>query len=243
MSQLHTSDPMVVMQSMWMNDVERRLSERVAMLLNKTYRNLRWTWLVGDCEDNTADWLRYHLATCWSDKADRVTLIEMQTRVIGHSQVQRLRRMCVTANIGLDSVRPTDDYLLIHESDLETPVDLIELLLATGKCPIAGWVTMQVNPIENVFYDIWGYRQNGKCFTDVHPYCDNYNPTQPFEVDSVGSVWMMHAEDFVGPDGVRIETEACVEMCEKLRERGRTIWVDPTLPIVQPKDLWEPQSL
>lgn len=234
--------PAVVMLSMWMNDAKRRLQDRVDVLLSKTYSDLRWVWLVGDSTDGTAELLADIVGKRFSDQiGSRVEILKFKTGLPGGSMAERLRRMSVTMSVGLDRVWPGDDYVVIHESDLESPPDLIERFVAhadAGKCPIAGWITLKVNPVDSVFYDIWGYRCNGKLFTGDPPYCDNYSSKHPFKVDSVGSVWMVHASDIC--EGVRMSTKACVEVCEKLRAKGRTIWVDSTIPIVQPRDLWEP---
>lgn len=233
--------PRVAMISMWMNDASRRLNDRADMILNKSYSNLHWIWLVGDSTDGTAQLLQQRVAERWADRADRVKLLQFETGLTVSNGEERLKRISATMNVGFDCITREDDYVIVHESDLESPTDLVERMLATGKCPLAGWVTLQVNPVENVFYDTWAFRCNGKLFSDKPPYCDNYKPDEPFTVDSIGSVWLIHAQDVL--DGVRMDARACYEYTTKLRTRGRTLWVDPTLRIVQPADLWVPTIL
>lgn len=223
--------PRVVMMSLWRNDAQRQLDERVAHLLGKSYPNLRWVWVVGDCDDDTEKRL-YDWAIKKIDKD--IEIVRHDTAVIGNEPSIRLRRLSLTANAGLDRVRPDDDYWLIHESDIRSPVDLVERFLETNKCPVAGWPWLGDDEFR-CFYDTWAYRIGGKHLDNV-----TLKPAEGFYADSVGTVWMCHAEDLRA--GVRCESAATVELCNKLRERGREIWVEPNIEVVQPYDLWVPQK-
>ena len=150
-----------------------------------------------------------------------------------------MRRLSLTANAGLEAVKPEDDYILIHESDLLSPVDLVERFLESGKSPIAGWPVLGE---ANVFYDIWAFRgKDGAKFTGLPPYHESYKPDALFEVASVGSCWMFRAEDALpsaGSGGVRCEKWGAVELCQKLKLLGRRSWGDPTIRIEQPMGLF-----
>jgi hypothetical protein len=223
--------PRVVMISLWRDDELRRLYERTQHLLSKSYANLRWMWLVGDSSDATESMLRN---IAWQSGRD-AEIVRADTGIVGEDPTTRVRRLSVTVNAGFERVRESDEYVLIHESDLISPTDLVERFLETGKCPIAGWPVLPLDT-ASLFYDTWAYRRNGVRFTNDAPHHACYRPDECFEVDSVGSVWMMHAEDLRA--GVRAERLACVELCEKLRARGRRIWVDPRVQIIQSIDLW-----
>ena len=47
---------LVYVMSLWRNDAERHLEDRATHLLSKRSRQheLRWLWIVGDCDDDTA---------------------------------------------------------------------------------------------------------------------------------------------------------------------------------------------
>jgi len=219
--------PNVVMQSMFMNDVDRNLIDRMLHLTEKSYPKLRWIWLVGDSQDETEDILRAYAAETDLD----IEVIRVDTDILDETPAIRLRRMSLTRNAGLERARPEDDYWLMHESDLLSPTDIVEQFLATGKCPVAGWVTLGIS----CFYDTWAYRKDGQLFKnwdiDHRPYGHDI-----FEVDSVGSCWLIDAGDV--RNGLRCESMDVLELSNKLRERGRRIWVDPNIPIVHPEELF-----
>lgn len=217
-------EPRVVLMSLWRNDEHRSLAMRIGHLLGKTYPNLRWVWVVGDSHDHTEQMLR--------DVAElehRVEVVRFDSGLLGDDPEVRLQCLSLTANAGFDCVRADDDYWLIHESDIVSPPNLVELFLATGKCPVAGWPKL-----GELFYDTWAYRKEGVKFSNTTP-----KPDGLVEMDSVGTCWMFQAEDLRA--GLRIESGAAVELCNRLRERGRQIWVDPQIEVVQPIELWVAQ--
>lgn len=218
--------PSVIMLSCWRNDVQRQLAQRAQHLLAKSYPNLRWVWVVGDSQDQTAEELRYEMF-CHNRN---VTLVD-----IGDTGLtERMRRFGTAAQAGLDRVLPEDDYVLVHESDLVSPPDIVERLLAPGHDVLGGWTVLGSAPL---LYDIWGIRGlDGAHFHGLPPYHHDYRPDAPFEVSSVGSCWLLPAAAV--RDGIRCDTFGAVELCRGLRERGYRIWCDPRIEIVQPLALW-----
>jgi hypothetical protein len=77
-------------------------------------------------------------------------------------------------------------------------------------------------------------------FTNTPPFHACYQPDAPFEVDSFGSCWLAEAADM---QTVRFGDLAVLDACAQLRTRGRRLWVDPKLTIVQPAELWEPHPV
>ena len=224
--------PQVVMLSLWRNDSSRNFLDRVTHLLSKSYPRLRWVWVVGDSRDLTETLLR-DVAKGHNGHRS-IEVIRADTGIEGDEPPDRMRRLSLTASAGLDAVTPADDYVLIHESDLISPVDLVERFLESGRSPIAGWPVLGE---ANVFYDIWAYRgMDGLKFTGLPPYHQSYKADALFEVSSVGSCWMFRAEDALA--GVRCEKWGAVELCQKLKRLGRRIWVDPTIRIEQPMGLF-----
>lgn len=217
----------VVLMSLWRNDARRKLEGRMRDLLSKQGVT-RWVWVVGDSEDDTEKLLR---ATAWVSGQD-VEVVRRDTGIVEDDPDNRLLRLSLTANAGFETVRADDRWWCIHESDLQSPQDVIWQLLGTNKECIAGWVTL-----GHIFYDTYAYRAKGTMFSNNPPYHEVYDARNLFEVESVGSVYMFPAQAV--RDGLRCNVGGAVELCQKLREMGHRIWVDPLIPIVQPVELWE----
>lgn len=222
---------------MWRTDAARRLPDRVEHLLAKLedYPNLRYVWAVGDSADDSEQALR-DLSTGYP-----VTVIRRDTGIKGDGPGPRLRRLSLTGNVYFEAVQPTDDYLLIHESDIISPPDLVNRMVGVaqeGYCPLAGWPVLELAPGKWVFYDIFCYRRVGRRFRNEPPYHACYRHDRPFEVDSFGTVFLMAATD---APRIRMETQAVLDICEQLRGMGRTLWVDPRIVVEQPHELWEAQ--
>lgn len=225
------TQPAVVMMSLWRNDARRQLVRRAYHLLDKSYPDLRFVWVVGDSQDKTHEMLSRIKQTSGRD----VQLLEINTDI-----EDRLTRLSVSANYGLECVRKTDDYLVIHESDLISPKDVVERFVAhanAGRCPIAGWPTLTIPGRSTVFYDILAYSKDGRHFENEPTYHPCYRKDIPFEVDSVGSCWMLPTQPIL--DGVRMQNYATLDLSAEMRNRDYKIWVDPTLIIEQPHELWK----
>ncbi len=234
--------PRVVMLSMWRNDGERNLAWRAQHLLSKSYPALRWVWVVGDSSDDT--YARLLEVIDAVNPWRRVDLVQIDSHIVGDDPVTRRRRLGATANAWLNQLREGDDYLLVHESDIVSPVNLIERFLdhaRAGRCPIAGWPILPLGQNRAVFYDIWAYRKDGVMFMNHPPFHACYRPHETFEVDSVGTCWMFAAAD--ARAGARFGDDAVLTMCADLRARGRRFWVDPDLIVVQPNELWVPYAV
>lgn len=224
--------PNVVMLSLWRDDAAKHLEVRADHLLRKSYPALRWLWIVGDSSDDTAD----RLEALMDARPDKdIELLWGNTGITAEDPANRIARLAQTANVGLEQVRETDDYVLVHESDLLSPDDVVERFLSIGE-PVCGgsvWLPVSDPPI---WYDTWAYRKDGVMFTNQPPFHAAYDAHEPFEVDSVGSVYLFPAQDV--RQGVRFNEWAVVGLMESLRERGRRIWCVPSVRIVQPVDLW-----
>ena len=223
-------EPQVVMLSFWRDDSARRLEERAAHLLAKTYPALRYVWVVGDSDDDTAA----RLARVVQASARDVTLLTIRTYI-----PDRFERLSETASVGLDCVSAADAYVVIHESDIVSPPDVVERLVAhaqAGRCPIGAWPVLTIPGHATLFYDIWAVHKDGQNFANYPPYHPAYVPDRAFEVDGLGTLWLMDAADI--RRGVRAYRAAARELCAALKARGRRLWIDPTLAVEQPFDLW-----
>lgn len=189
--------PQIMMYSLWRNDAERNIHERMAHLTAKTYPNMRWVWVCGDSSDATADILRdYAEERRYHDGLD-ITVVEHFTGIDGMDHRSRLHRLSASCSEALAQVRDADDYVLVHESDLLSPPDLAEQFLATGKDHIAAATWLEIFG-RRLFYDVWGFYRNGKRFYNDPPHCDGWTDDQLIEVDSFGSCWMIPADGFKG---------------------------------------------
>jgi len=219
-----------VLLSFWRSDADRQLEARVAHLLQKSARGTRWLWVVGDSADDTEARLR---AYSWP----AVTILRYDTGIVGEDRVTRLRRFSRTADAGLALIQPGDDRVVIHESDLRSPRDVVTRLMGGPDEAVAGWPTLTLGG-KTIFYDTYVYRAAGRQFEAHPPYHAVYRPDRRFEVDSVGSVWSLPARAIL--DGVRCDDTGALGLCAALRARGVRILVDPTVPVVQPLSLWTP---
>lgn len=233
-----SSLPRVVLMSLWRNDEHKQLKQRAEHLLSKTYPNRRYVWVVADSVDGTERILSEVVRDRIGSNIG-VQIVHAYTGIAGEDGAPRFQRLSLTASVGLARVKHGDDYWVIHESDIVSPPDLIERFLATGKCPIAGWPVLEMAG-QKMFYDTWAYRKDGAKFSNNPPYHPGYRPDELFQVDSVGTVWMMHGEDVLA--GVRCAQWGAVELCDQLRARGRELWVDPTIEVVQPEALMTPHK-
>lgn len=228
------TQPRVVMASMWRNDTDRAIVDRVEHLLAKAenWPSMRFVWVVGDSTDGTADALR-DLTIGYDD----VTILDIgNTGIVGDDPPSRLRRLSVTGNHYWPQCDGAD-YVLVHESDLLTPYDLVPRMVADaerGICPAAAWPVITLDG-QTLCYDVWALRKDGVRFSNLSPYHKAYRADRPFVVDSFGSVFMFHGED---APLLQMDTRAVLDVCQQLREQGRTLWVDPLIVAEQPADLW-----
>lgn len=229
------------MISLWRNDAERQIRERMDRLTDRSYPNMRWIWVCGDSDDATATILRDYAAAERTDWAMDIEVIDHNTGVEGMDHQSRLKRLSLSLNEALAVIDGYDDYIIVHESDLESPRDLVEQFLATEKDYVAGTTWLQLD-YGDLFYDIWGFHAGGKRFTNSPPYHEVYRDNELFPVDGVGSCWMFPAQPI--RDGLRCYAGATREISAKLREEyDAQWWVAPWIKIRQPKSLWEPHQM
>lgn len=227
----------VMMASLWRNDTQRLLAERVMHLLEKAeaWPNLRWVWAVGDSDDETAQ------ALLDLSHGYDVRVIVADSGIRGDDPKTRLRRLSVTANALWAAVQPDDDFVLVHESDIASPYELVPRMVErarTGFCPLAAWSVLEIGPGTVYHYDTWAVRKDGVRFGPRPPYHRGYRADRPFEVDSFGTVYLFEAAD---AGVVTMHARAVLDLCDGLRLAGRTLWLDPTLVVEQRRELWTAQ--
>lgn len=213
----------------WFRDEdEAEMRARVEHLLGKTYTNLHWSFYAGDTEKPTRQILTAIVG-------DRAVVREHNTRIPGNDPPARIRRLSAMLAAAMSYVGPDDDWCLLHESDLVSPADIVERLLAVGGDVVGGWPVLDIPGVGVSFYDTLAYYKDHVHFTNGPPYHTCYRADEPFQVDGVGSVVLFPAAD---APHVKPVDHAIMEVVRKLRQRGRSVWCDPRVVIEQPRHRW-----
>jgi hypothetical protein len=219
--------------SIWRNDGARDLEARAAALLAKTGSDLGWLWVVGDSDDDTEERLRA-LAAPWPAR-----VLRADSGIVSDDPTSRLRRMSHAGDAGLDVLARLGggfERVVMHESDLVSPGNVVAQLEGDALTAVAGWPTLTL-PEGTVFYDTWAYWADGVPFNGAPPYHPRYRSDARFPVDSAGSVLSFPA--WVLRDGAREGGYGLRGLCQAMRQRGVGVLVDPRVLIVQPATLWE----
>lgn len=234
---------LIYVMSLWRNDAGRGLEDRARHLLSKRSRQheLRWLWITGDNDDDTQARLRriVRMRNHPERQPLAVTIIRYDTGIVGDDIETRRRRGSATATSMFTEIPAAADFVVLHESDLQSDVDIVDQLFDAGDGEaMAGWPTININGAPQ-FYDIWAYRDlHGRQFLPSEPFSQQYTAGEPFRVGSFGSVWLAPAGWVRG----RVITDrAILELCEQWCDEGVELWCDPRIPIVQPVELWSPK--
>ena len=124
---------MITIMSLWRNDADRDLEARAEHLLAKTsaHHELRWLWITGDNSDETCQRLGDVVAERMKASAGPcpVTIIDADSGIVGEDVPTRRRRGSVTASEMFRHIDPEADFVLLHESDLRSDIDVIDQFL------------------------------------------------------------------------------------------------------------------
>ncbi len=223
----------VCIMSLFRNDENRQLEARVQHLTAKaehTDHEVSFLWCVGDSTDATYQGLLPHTLTL---APQQVRIVQAESGVgPGEDMPTRRRRFSSNAN-ALFAVIPEDaDYVLLHESDIQSPDNIVDRLF-NNFLPCAAWPVLELNG-QDQFYDTWAFRQvDGERFPSwaKAPHAGDV----PFEVGSFGTVWMAPAP--LVRD--RVISELCVvDLCRQWSAEGHQLWCDPRIVVRQPAALW-----
>jgi hypothetical protein len=226
---------MIEIVCQWRNDAARSLEARAEHLLAKTAgpHGLRWLWVVGDCSDDTERILRRIARASRKD----VRVLRRDTGVVGEDTYTRRLRTSASGTSMFQEIHPSADFVCLHESDLRSPQNVIERLLAvSAREPVCGWPVIDL-PTGRQFYDIWAYRDlAGNHFSPHPPHAKGWQRHDPFQLGSMGSLFLAPAELVRG----RVMfTDGLVDVCRQWQAEGVRVWCDSRVVIEQPTELWE----
>ena len=241
----------VVLFSMFMKEDPGTLQRKIGHLFSKaehSEHDIRFLWVVGKVEgDDTTSMVISTIDTHRkkTKKSYPVEVVTASSPVSWNTELlrERLVRLSDHVRPGLECLKKEDDYLIIHESDLKSQDDIIDnlvsLSLERDGAITAGWPVIKFRYHTEMFYDTWGYKKDGKNFSNdlSRPY-PGYDG-KVVELDSVGSVWCSPIYPFINSRSAWPYTNGAVEMCQGLKDMGLRIFADPGLVIRQPVQSWQ----
>ncbi len=231
----------VCIMSLWRNDAYRSLESRVQHLSEKarhtTAHEVSYLWCVGDSSDTTYQSLLPYTLT---HAPQQVRIVQSESGVgPGEDTPTRRRRFASNANDMFATIPDAVDYVLLHESDIQSPPDLVDRLFhhlseLRERSAVAAWPVMELDGVD-VFYDIWAFRRlNGLHFKQS---AKSRHPRM--EVSSFGTVWMAPTHLVRN----RTISEDCVvDLCAQWRREGVKLWTAADVVVRQPTALWTPTA-
>lgn len=144
---------------------------------------------------------------------------------------QRWKQISYVCNGVLERVTEQDDFFIWVESDIIwKPITMVELIHHVYRGADA--VAPMCYGVKGLFYDVWGFRKDGRRFEKLHPYHPGLNGRLT-DIDSAGSCIAMRAEiarrcRFEPPE------QGIVGFCGRIREAGWRLAVDPGLEVRHP---------
>ena len=146
---------------------------------------------------------------------------------------QRWWQISQVANRALDCVKAEDRAVVWVEADLVWEPGTIEALI-DHLWDVDAVAPMSFAGDERRFYDIWGYRKDGRRFGLWPPYHRGVLDADGLvEIDSAGSCIAMRTGVALGcryPTG-RDGNDGIVGFCRDVRARGYRLWLDTALEV------------
>lgn len=129
--------------------------------------------------------------------------------------------------LGEKGWREETHFLLLDADIMDVPPDLIPLLKRQDKDIIAPFVYVD-RAIPKQFFDVYCFRLYGYRF---HPFLPpNPNDGEVFEVDSVGSCYLVEHDVFKLTDYENPHPH--IQFCENALDEGYEVWADPSIEIL-----------
>lgn len=192
------------------------------------------------CEGDSDDDTLVQLQT-WGLEDERIRIIKHDTGIPYYTRSPRPERMQAlseTGNVGWAAIAEEawGNFALMLESDLLYKPDLLRRLIERRPDEadiFAPMIWVQVGR-EIQFYDIWAFRIYDKMFQPCGPAYYEVRYSEPFELDSVGSVVLIRMP-LIASAGLRLgEADCIVGLCNDAREKGYRVFCDPKTDVLHP---------
>jgi hypothetical protein len=246
--------------SAWMGDVGKHFFRRTQHLIDKTGVSA-WIWIVR----GTADCTTKALGFVQDNSPVPILVIEEPWQ----KPEDRILACSIVGDVAINAaVMRGAERVLIHESDLISPDDIVPRLAAVldageRRAVAAGWPCLASVGMDESLDLYSGAMRLGKhlqievggkpatlpLFYDTWGYRHEgqrfasvppYSPCyRPDEPFRLDTVGSVALIDASYLRlGARMECEGFVGLCDRIRQQGGEIWCDPTLTINQPLELW-----
>lgn len=171
--------------------------------------------------DNTLDYVKK-----WKENSKKN--IEVYARPKPPYQVHSSAEIAYVYRDFANIVKDSDEsHLLLWDHDvIDAPKSMVKRLLKHDKDIIAPYPYIKYHQPFKQFYDTHVYRKSGYRF---HPYNPPYNDGKPFQVDSVGTAFLVKKEVFMATP--YDDPYPHMLFCNQSREKGYEVWVDPEIEI------------
>lgn len=170
-----------------------------------------------------------HLLKQWENETKHSTEIILEPAMPGPLSAAEIAAVYKDFQdmLGEKGWKDETHFLLLDADIMEVPDDLIQRLMAHGKDIIAPFVYVD-RATPRQFFDVHCFRLYGYRF---HPFSppDPYDG-EPFEVDSVGSCYLVEHDVFKLIDYANPHPH--IRFCEKAIEEGYEVWADPGTEIL-----------
>lgn len=120
-----------------------------------------------------------------------------------------------------------ETHVLLWDSDVvDAPKNMVKKLLKHDKDIIAPYPYIKYHQPFKQFYDSMVYRYKGYRY---HPYNPPRNDGKPFQIDSVGTAFLVRKDVFMATP--YDDPYPHMKFCNDSRAKGYEVWVDPEIEI------------
>lgn len=181
---------------------------------------IRFAFVEGNSSDDTFDKLKI-----FQEAHDNVWL-----RKLDVSSESRFERLAASRNKMINEALEKENHVLCIDADIVYfHPNTLNLLLSHNVDVVAPLILIEG---ESRFYDTFAFVHEGKNFEHEIPYCPVCVNRQLFEVESVGTCYLVKREVFEADVRYGCEINEQVSFCSEARGKGFKIWVDPKIAVL-----------
>lgn len=142
---------------------------------------------------------------------------------------RQIAAACQVAMIAATRMCEPDEPFCYVESDLVwKPETMLTLVDDLTRVPAVAPLSMQ----NTRFYDVYGYRKDGKRFEPWSPFCDGYEEGNLIPIDSSGSCFVTLGHYL---PTLNFSPTTCIRgIGQSLRDNGHQLYLDPTVRVEHP---------